>query len=225
LIYDAKGDRTLDVLGVADPIRSADIPAPFLDSKFIIIGPILGEVNFELIRFLHENSHARLFLDPQGLVRAIGGDGRVTHACDEDEFKRIAKLVDYIKPNEHESETITGERDPVQAAYRLREMSEAVPIVTLAERGSILISDKKLYRIPAFPTTANDPTGAGDVYAGAFITYILQHGNDVEAALFASAAASIMVEQVGPDFAMPLGAVETRKEDIRNRLTVEAVSQ
>jgi len=44
-----------------------------------------------------------------------------------------------------------------------------------------------------------------------------------EAALFASAAASLMVEQVGPDFRLAPQDVQERKEAIRSGLTVEAL--
>lgn len=224
LIYDERGDRTLDVLGVADPIVPEDIPDAYLDAKFIIIGPVLGEVDFELVKFIRDRSEASLFLDPQGLVRIIGSDGRVVHVCDRNEFKKIAELMDFIKPNEPESETITGEHDPVRALYQLREMGRAIPIVTLAERGSILIEGDRLHRIPAFPTDAIDPTGAGDVYAGAFVTDFINHGDIVEAAMSASAAASLMVEQVGPEFRAPIETLELRKKEIRRGLLSETLA-
>ena len=221
LIYDENGDRTLDVLGVADRVNASDFPDEYLDASFFLIGPILGEVDLELVEYIRSSSSGKLFLDPQGMVRVIGSDRRIVHKCDREAFGKIAKLVDFIKPNQHESQTITGLRDPVQAILQLRKLGPAVPIVTLAERGSILIDGDQLYRIPAFPTNAVDPTGAGDVYAGSFITEYAHTKNSVEAALFASAAASVMVEQVGPDFAMSLKTAEERKQSIRGRLARE----
>ncbi len=221
LIYDSRGDRTLDVLGVAERITPSHIPDEYLDAKFILIGPVLGEVDLALVNFIRSSSSAKLFLDPQGLVRIIGSDRRVIHKCDRQQFRKIADLVDFIKPNEHESETITGEKDPVLAARQIGQLGSAVSIVTLAERGSILIDNNRLYRIPAFPTNAIDPTGAGDVYAGSFITDYIRKGNTVEAAMFASAAASLMVEQMGPDFKIPLEATEQRMKAIREGLLVE----
>ncbi len=225
LVYDEKGNRTLDVLGVAGKITPKNFPEEFLDSEFFLIGPILGEVDVELVRFLRSSSPSRLFLDPQGLVRIIGEDRRVIHGCDRKEFKKITELVDFAKPNEHESETITGESDPFMALCRLRELGAKVPIVTLAERGSLLLDGDQVYRIPAFTTRAIDPTGAGDVYAGSFVTEYERTRSLVDAALFASAAASIMVEQVGPDFLMTPDTVRDRKERIRDRLIVETLAQ
>jgi sugar/nucleoside kinase (ribokinase family) len=221
LVYDERGDRTLDVLSVADRITPKNFPEEYLDARFFLVGPILGEVDLELVEFIRSSTSAKLFLDPQGMVRIIGSDGRIVHRCDQQVFAKVAKLVDFIKPNEHESQTITGQEDPVQAVFQLMELGPAVPIVTLAERGSILIDGDELFRIPAFPTNAVDPTGAGDVYAGSFITEYVHTKNLVEAALFASAAASMMVEQVGPGFAMSSKAAEERKRSIRGRLAKE----
>lgn len=224
LVYDAQGDRTLDVLGVAEPITAVRVPDEYLDAKFILIGPILGEVDLALVEFVRSSSSAKLFLDPQGLVRIIGRDRRILHKCDKDQFRKIAGLVDFIKPNEPESETITGEKDPVLAARQIGALGSAISIVTLADRGSVLVNDNSLYRIPAFPTSAIDPTGAGDVYAGSFITDYLRKGNIVEAAMFASAAASLKVEQMGPDFKIPLEAMEQRMKGIREGLLVEKLT-
>lgn len=225
LVYDIKGDRTLDVLGVAGKITKKNFPEEFLDSRFFLIGPILAEVDLELVEFLRASSSSKLFLDPQGLVRQIGKDRRIIHSCDRAAFKRIAENVHFIKPNEHESQTITGQGDPLVALRRLGELGAGISIVTLAERGSLFLDGDQLYRIPAFGTRAVDPTGAGDVYAGSFITEYGRTASLLEAALFASAAASIMVEQVGPDFHMDAREVERRKEAIRDRLVTETLSQ
>ena len=221
LIYDEKGNRTLDVLGVASRISPKDFPTEFLDSKFILIGPILGEVDVNLIEHLSRASTATIFLDPQGLLRNIGPDRRIQHTCNKPVFKEICQLVDFVKPNELEFETITAQKDPVLALRELRSFPTRFPIVTLAERGSMLQSDGQLLRVPAFPTEAVDPTGAVDVYAGSFITEYLRTADIAESALFASAAASIKVEQVGPDFHLDLNNVNRRKKAIRSRLTAE----
>ena len=49
--------------------------------------------------------------------------------------------------------------------------------------------------VPAFPTTAVDPTGAGDAYVGAFTVSWTEDGNALEAALRATVSASFIVEQ------------------------------
>jgi sugar/nucleoside kinase (ribokinase family) len=224
LVYDSRGDRTLDVLGVAGAITKSNFSHEFLQSKFTLIGPILGEVDLPLIEFLRSSTSSQLFLDPQGLLRGIGSDKRVTHECNVEKFRKILNLVDFVKPNEQESKTITKEDDPLMALRRLSQMGARVPIITLAERGSLLLDGNRLHRIPAYPTDAVDPTGAGDVYGGSFLTEFQRRGELVEAALFASAAASIMVEQVGPDFRLAMKEVDERKDAIRGHLVTETFS-
>jgi len=218
LEYDNTGNRTLEVLGIAEKIDSSNIPGEFLDARFILMGPILGEVDLDLIQFIRTSSDAKLFLDPQGLIRLVGDDKKIVHQCDRDSFSKILDLVDFVKPNEPESVTITDSNDPLRGLMRLREMGDAFPIVTLAERGSVLIYDNNEYRVPAYRTDAIDPTGAGDVYGGSFIVEFLRSHDYVESALFASAASSMMVEQVGPGFELQLTEVKRRKEKIRTGL-------
>ena len=218
LVYDSIGDRTLEVLGIGKKITVETIPEEFMDSEFFLIGPILDEIDFELVKYVRTSTNGTIFLDPQGLVRSISSEGKIIHSCDRNEFNKIAELVDFVKPNEHESETITGENDPVVALEKLRELGVKVPIVTLANRGSVLLEAGHVSYIPAFQTDAIDPTGAGDTYAGSFIVEYGRTTNIIESALFASAAASIKVEQVGPDFHMTQEEVEKRKNDIRERL-------
>jgi len=218
LEYDDGGNRSLEVLGVAEKIRSSNILDEFLDARFILIGPILGEVDLDLVKFIRTSTDAQVFLDPQGLIRLVGEDGKIFHKCENESFRKILDLVDFVKPNEPESITITGMNDPVHGLKQLQAMGDAFPIITLAERGSVLMHDNFAWRIPTYKTNAIDPTGAGDVYGGSFIVEFLRTHDYVESALFASAAASMMVEQVGPDFALQLSDVRIRKEVIRKEL-------
>ena len=224
LTYDEEGDRTLDVLGVAGPITPKSFPEEFFQTRVILIGPILGEVGRDLIEFLRFSTSSKLFLDPQGLIRSVGADKRIIHSCNTQEFAKIAQQVDFVKPNEPESRAITGEVDPVLGLRRLRQMGAKVPIITLAERGSLLLEGERLHRIPPYPTRAIDPTGAGDVYAGSFITHYERGGNLEESSIYASAAASMMVEQVGPNFLLSERDVRERMDAIRDRVITESYS-
>lgn len=211
LIYDMFGNRTLEVLGVAGKITKKDIPDDCLDTRYILLGPILQEIDFDLVSFLKETTNSKVFLDPQGLVRKISPDKQIVYQSERENVKKIVSMVDFIKPNEHESVVITGTNDPFVSAKMLVEWGSPVAIVTLAEKGSVVCDGENIVKIPAYKTSAIDPTGAGDVYAGTFIYEHAKTENIVSSCLFASAAASIMVEHSGPDF--PMG-----EEEVRQRL-------
>jgi sugar/nucleoside kinase (ribokinase family) len=74
-----------------------------------------------------------------------------------------------------------------------------VPILffTLGYRGSRLWRNGRWQQVPAFPAREVDPTGAGDVFAAAFLARYLETDDVAQASLFAAAAAAVSVEAVG----------------------------
>ena len=64
--------------------------------------------------------------------------------------------------------------------------------------------------IPAFAVNAIDPTGAGDTYAAGFMFGNLTYPTLREACTFASCVASVMVENVGPEFPLTRQEAERR---------------
>ena len=214
LIYDDRGNRTLDVLGISEEIHPEDIPARFLESEIILLGPILSEISVETIRFIRDHTQAEVFLDPQGMLREIGPSNRVVEVGDTKKTRTICGLVDIVKPNEHEAQLMVDHEDPFRAARLLSEWGSKLAIVTLAERGSIIAKGHSMVRVLAYETTAKDPTGAGDTYAGAFVTSYLRGTDIYHCGLFASAAASIKVENTGPDFHLDLEEVTRRAKTL-----------
>jgi sugar/nucleoside kinase (ribokinase family) len=211
LIYDARGDRTLDVLGVAAPITQ--IPSACADAPAIVVGPILQETPSALIEQIHAMSDAPLFLDPQGMLRRIGPEGRIEHFCPP-ELAQIASLFHVIKANELEARIITGVDPRVDgrtAARRLKAIGCTIAIVTLAEAGSLIDDGEQLWNIPAYATEARDPTGAGDTYMAGFIhAYLRDRADLYTAGCFGAATASIWIEHTGPDAPITIDEVERR---------------
>jgi sugar/nucleoside kinase (ribokinase family) len=211
LIYDERGDRTLDVLGVAAPIEQ--IPAIISLAEAIVVGPILQETSPELIERIHALSDAPLFLDPQGMLRRVGPHGRIDHFCPP-EFVRVAPLFRVIKANEMETEVITGINPRANSSRALRALKALgcdIAIVTLAEAGSLIDDGEWQWAIPAYATNARDPTGAGDTYMAGFIHAYLQNPTDLYAAgCYGAATASIWIEHTGPDVPVTCNEVERR---------------
>jgi sugar/nucleoside kinase (ribokinase family) len=211
LVYDAHGDRTLDVLGIAAPIEH--VPAIASQASAIIVGPILQETPLELIERIHTVSDAPLFLDPQGLLRRVGAYGRIEHFCPP-ELARVAPLLRAIKANELETEVITGIHprvDGSEALRRLKALGCEIAIVTLAEAGSLIDDGRQQYTIPAYETDARDPTGAGDTYMAGFLHAYLQNPTDLyRAGCYGAATSSIWIEHTGPDAPVAPEEVERR---------------
>jgi sugar/nucleoside kinase (ribokinase family) len=212
IVYDNLGNRKLSILGIADQIpESVD---GFRDVDFILIGPIFGEVTIDLALQIAKKANAPILLDPQGLLRKVR-NGVVTHTMTE-QFKSIARISTIIKANELETRVITGVNPrihPDLAARSLYRFGCKIAIVTLAEAGSVIYDGEYIYHIPPYTTNAVDPTGAGDTYAAGFMVKYLETDDLTTVGCFASAVASVMVENTGPEF--PLTREEAnRRADV-----------
>ncbi len=211
IYYDDQGNRTLDVLGDAGPINF--FPEQFVDSDWILFGPILRELDLDYVRMVKAKSAAKIFVDPQGFIRS-GSAGRIEHSK-TNEIEEIASLSDVFKPNEMECKVLTGidpRVDYETPARLIKSWGAGLVILTLAEQGSVIYDGNEFYRIPPYVTDALDSTGAGDTYAAGMI-YALENGYDYfEAGCFAGSVSSIMIENCGPDFPLTQVAAEERKE-------------
>jgi len=102
-----------------------------------------------------------------------------------------------LTPNGVEVTALTMERDPERAGRALAAESNAPVIVTLGERGALLIHPEGIALLPAPRVDVVDTTGAGDVLSGVLAAG-LAAGLDVEeAARRAVEAASASVRVAG----------------------------
>ena len=210
IYYDKHGNRTLDLLGDAGPIGF--FPDQFSDSDWIIMGPILQEIDLKYVEMVKSRSKAKIFVDPQGFIRRVE-KGRIVHEK-TNEIERVAALSTVFKPNEMECKVLTGidpRIDYQTPAKILKSWGPELVIITLAEEGSVIYDGSEFYRIPAYATLAKDSTGAGDTYAAGVI-YALDHGYDYyQAGCFAGCVSSVMIENCGPDFPLTRDEAERRK--------------
>tara|TARA_B110000046_G_scaffold186044_1_gene231785 strand:+ start:453 stop:1442 length:990 start_codon:yes stop_codon:yes gene_type:complete len=70
--------------------------------------------------------------------------------------------------------------------------------ITLGAEGAIIFDGSSVHHVEAQPITAVDTNGAGDMFAGAYLYGITQGQPAMEAATFASRAASAVVGKYGP---------------------------
>jgi len=207
---DESGERTLRLIADAGRIPVRRVWSECQQARYLLLGPVFHEIDVPEITDLIESSPSRVFLDPQGLLRRLGKDKEVEHFCEKDQFKKLVELVDFIKPNKLEAQAITGLQNHVESAKKLVEWGAKVAIVTLGENGSLVCDERTCFHVPAFETAAVDPTGAGEFYAGAFLAELDRTGDLRSSCLYASAAASIMVESPRPEFPLVEGEVRRR---------------
>lgn len=215
IYYDDFGNRHLDLLGRADSIEQVD-DSLLEKAEAVLVGPILKEVSFELIRDIRGRYDGLMFCDPQGLLRGAGDDSRIFHKK-PDGIEEVLGLFDIVKPNELEGEVLTGidcRKDPFEAARIIKGWGPKIVIVTLAELGSVVYDGEEFIQIPPHPVDLLDSTGAGDTYMAGFTHAYLQGESLKSCGTFASCTSSIMIEQVGPDFVMTEAAVRERQQSL-----------
>ena len=76
-------------------------------------------------------------------------------------------------------------------------------IVTLGERGALIVDDQGVFPVPALPVVAVDPTGAGDAFIGSLAVFWSEGQNLREAARRANAVAALTVTRHGAQAAFP----------------------
>jgi sugar/nucleoside kinase (ribokinase family) len=189
--------RTLKLESKASPINVSDLPT-FLRAKAIHIAPIAGEISYEVIAHLKKCTGI-LSLDPQGLLRSFDAAGNVTFRSSVS--KRLLSLVNVYKSSVEELGAATGCSDMHSAIKAIHDFGVETVLVTLGVKGAVLSVSGTRYNIPACDSVAVvDPTGAGDVFMGGFLTEYVRQKDSLWCACVGSAAASLVVEGIGPTF-------------------------
>lgn len=210
IYYDNHGNRTLNLLGDAGKISI--FPQVLSESDWILIGPILREIDLAYVKKIKSTTQAKIFVDPQGLLR-FQSQGSITHGK-TDEVEAIASLSHVFKPNELECKVLTGidpREDFETPAKMIHSWGAKIVIITLAEMGSVIYNGTDFYKIPAYKTDVLDSTGAGDTYAAGILYALTQDYGLFEAGCFAACVSSIKIEHCGPDFHLTLAEAERRK--------------
>ena len=124
-------------------------------------------------------------------------------ACEEKPAKETLEAVDFLICNRPELMAMIGEGDNETLAGMLRSWGARNIVVTLGEKGSLLVTGQEIYYQEAFPVSVVDTVGTGDCFCGVFACS-LSFGMSVKEALRrASAAAALSATVRGAQTSMP----------------------
>ena len=199
--------RRLTLLGRAADLETGHLPPSFKAAELVLLGPDANEVDPYLAA---EFTEGAVGAAAQGWLRARGAGGVISPTLWEDAALVLPRIQTLF----------LSEEDLGPYGERIVEWFQQIPfgVITLGSRGAYLFVSGERYFIEAEPAAEVDPTGAGDVFAAAFLIDCQRHGNPWEAAQFAACAAALSVEGIGVG-AIPLrAAVEERLASYRSRL-------
>lgn len=194
----------LNVLAEFDP----KIPTSYQDCEYLLLANLTPQVQ---LRALERMAHR-----PKLTVMDTMNFWIDTAL---DDLKEIISKVDVIAINDSEARQLTDEYSLVKAAEKIQKMGPDYVVIKKGEHGALLFGEGRVFSAPALPLAeVFDPTGAGDVFAGAFIGYLahvqsLSFNNMKNATIYGSALASFCVEKFGVERLMNLS-----NEQIHHRI-------
>jgi ribokinase len=126
--------------------------------------------------------------------------------------KKLLESIFILTPNEVEAGMMSkvdvkGSKDLIKAGKKLIGMGIEKIVITLGDKGAMLVSKEKMLQFPAVKVKAIDTTGAGDAFNGALAVALAEGKNIEEAIKFANFTGALTTTKVGAQEALP-----TRKE-------------
>jgi hypothetical protein len=180
------GTRRQMVRAVAGRLSSASVPSSWRHSRIVHLGPLVQEVSADLVEGW---GGAIIGLTPQGWMRQWDADGHVT-PCAWGRADQLSQASDVVILSE---EDVGGDWGEIEALSRWAK----VMVVTSGWQGSTVFYQGKVRRFPARPVVEVDPTGAGDIFAAAFLMRLGETGDPWRSASFANCVAAFSVERAG----------------------------
>jgi len=121
---------------------------------------------------------------------------------------RELRQVSIIVPNEIEAEMLTGigarsVSGARRAGRQLLQMGAQMVIVTLGDKGALLLQEKGSRYFPAYPVEPVDTTACGDAFCGALAASLASSYGIEEAVARANAAGALTATRAGAQPSLP----------------------
>jgi sugar/nucleoside kinase (ribokinase family) len=193
-------------------VRPSDLIAAITRAKGAHIAPTDYPTHISAPFHLREIGVPLINLDPS--------DAYMQPDCRE-KLSAIVNGLDSFLPSEEEAKAFFRPRepDPWEMSEAFAEMGCQFVVIKCGARGQTVLDrfTGRKWRIPAYPARVYDVTGAGDSFCGGFLAGLMRTDDPVEAALYGSVSASIVIEGTGALFALDSlpGLLQARLDVLR----------
>jgi sugar/nucleoside kinase (ribokinase family) len=177
--------------GTISLVRASDVPDERLRAaRHLHVG------HYFLLEKLHRQAPA-LFRKAKrfGLTTSVDCNYDPAGKWDSRLFE-VLKYTDIFFPNEQEATLLTGQKNPESAARELARLAHVVA-VKRGDKGALVASGGKIFRVPAIKTKVVDTTGAGDSFNAGFLSRFLRGAGLEDCAQAAVRVAARSVRQPG----------------------------
>jgi sugar/nucleoside kinase (ribokinase family) len=190
--YDMNERDTLETRLNALERFEADIPAAYRDSEIVCLGNLEPKIQRDVLDQV--NSPEYVVADTMNFWIENTPDS----------LRETLTRVDCLVINDAETRELAEEPNLVKAASIIRNMGPETLIVKKGEHGALLFTEDTVFSAPAYPLEdIQDPTGAGDAFAGGLAGHLFQAKTYDASTLrrsivYGSTMASYVVEAFGP---------------------------
>lgn len=186
--YDLNTAHTLDTqLNVFRDFEPR-LPANYLDSEIVFLANIDPDLQLNILDQV--NNPKLVALDTMNFWIEQKPDV----------LKKTISRVDIVLMNDSEARELCKTFSLLDAAKKIISWGPQTVIIKKGEHGVLMFTKDSHFAAPAFPLEdINDPTGAGDSFAGGFLGYLAKRGDFCEpcvrkAIIYGSVMASYNVE-------------------------------
>lgn len=110
---------------------------------------------------------------------------------------QAVRLCDLFLPSLEDMQTLTGLQEPDAVIDWGHAQGASQVVLKLGAQGAIVSTGQARTRLPAWPVSVLDATGAGDCFAGNLLARLCRGDPLLQAALYANAAAALSVQGRG----------------------------
>jgi 1D-myo-inositol 3-kinase len=193
----SRGFRTQYLRARAEEQQVEDVPERWLGAPVVLLGPLAQELTADFIALFPRRPGAIVAATPQGWLRRWDDDERVWPTPWNDAEQVLPGLDVLILSHDDLLPFADGNR--VEADAILAYWSTFVPLLVATDgrQGATLFQHGVPEEFPAYAAEEVDPTGAGDVFAAAFLSHLHKFGDPRRAVDFANCTASLSIEHAG----------------------------
>ncbi len=166
-----------------------------LEAKaYLINASIRHEVPYEIVKFL-AGKDGLVVADAQGFIRIVGANNILQNA-EWPEKRKILALIDILKADIVEAESLTGENDLHRAAKILADWGPKEIVLTHRD-GIVVYADSEFHEATFHPEPLIGRSGRGDTCIASYAAKRLS-ALPAEAIIWSAALTSLKMEAEGP---------------------------
>jgi hypothetical protein len=196
-------------------IRASDIPELYLDATAAHLCPLDYLSHIMLPTVFRQGQIQTITIDPS--------DGYMNPTFWDVLPALLAGITAFIPSEEKLANLFIGHSsDPWEMAEMLCQFGCEMVVIRRGTRGQYLYvhANRARWMVPAYPSRAVDPTGAGYAFCGGFLSGYRNTYDPVEAVLYGNISASLVIEGSGPFFALDAlsGLAQARLDSLRSTI-------